>query len=422
MLHIFIVMLLLGISHSVCFYVMTKPKYSAYQTALIYAGYTVLFVGLSMLSSAFLKDKTYAVGIGFAITITVALFVFMLTSADERCKKIFLFLSYANVFCICVCVSLVLCNMLLKNASEAYLYCARNITRTVLLILIAFVYVRFLRSYVKAVSGKQRKIFYSISTVSVLFLLIFTLCLIMIYTKKDAGNYILFFAVAVLVYGATLWVVFGTIKFMISENNTALVYQNMTYLHESLKTAKKNEMSLKAVRHDFRHHNRNIETMLKNGKVSEVLSYLKQYNDSLDEIKSTDFCPNITVNAILNSFWQKAKNSGIDISIEADISEDTLISDMDFNAVLSNLLENAINGCMECRKNGSIKLNIRTVDDKTVIVCSNSCKRDIVVEHDMLYNRGIGISSIILAIRKYNGNIKYSYANETLTACIILNS
>lgn len=177
MLHIFIVMLLLGISHSVCFYVMTKPKYSAYQTALIYAGYTVLFVGLSMLSSAFLKDKTYAVGIGFAITITVALFVFMLTSADERCKKIFLFLSYANVFCICVCVSFVLCNMF-KNASEAYLYCVRNITRTVLLILIAFVYVRFLRSYVKVVSGKQRKIFYSISTVS-----------------------ILFFAVAVLVYG-----------------------------------------------------------------------------------------------------------------------------------------------------------------------------------------------------------------------------
>lgn len=162
--------------------------------------------------------------------------------------------------------------------------------------------------------------------------------MIIFYSKESIRNYIPVFATAVLMYAAVLWVIFGVIKFMIAENNTALAYQNVAYLQEQLKTARENELSAKAVRHDVRHHNRNIEAMLKADKVQETLAYLKQYNDSLDEIKLNDFCPNITVNAILNSFYTKAKSNGISISVEADIAEITAISDMDFNAILSNLL------------------------------------------------------------------------------------
>lgn len=67
---------------------------------------------------------------------------------------------------------------------------------------------------------------------------------------------------------------------------------------------------------------------------------------------------------------------------------------MDFVAILSNLLENAVNGCSECRSGGEIKVNIRTVADKTVIVCSNPCRADIQIENNMIKNRGIGIASI----------------------------
>ena len=54
---------------------------------------------------------------------------------------------------------------------------------------------------------------------------------------------------------------------------------------------------------------------------------------------------------------------------------------MDFVAILSNLLENALNGCKECNSGGEIKVNIRSVADKTVSVCSKDvykrqgCKR-----------------------------------------------
>ncbi|UKI37062.1 MAG: hypothetical protein L6V93_02230 [Clostridiales bacterium] len=46
------------------------------------------------------------------------------------------------------------------------------------------------------------------------------------------------------------------------------------------------------------------------------------------------------MNAIFEQlFIQKAQKNGISISAEADIKENTTISDMDFVAVLSNLLE-----------------------------------------------------------------------------------
>ena len=111
----------------------------------------------------------------------------------------------------------------------------------------------------------------------------------------------------------------------------------------------------------------------------------------------------MTVNAILSSFYTKAQNDGICVSVEADTQEETAVSNMDFVAILSNILENAINGCKECGSHGEIKVNIRTVSDKTVIVCSNPCKPGLVIENNMIKQKGIGMESMLTAARKYGG-------------------
>ena len=339
MIHIFLVMTMIGISHSICFWVMTEPKFSMRKTAFIYSGYFVAFICLAMMSYAAFGNSAVFYAISFASTIVAAFFIFLFTSADPLCKNFF-----------------------------------------------------------------------------ALFVVIFNA------EYEQMNKYIPFFAVSVLIYISVLWVIFGTIQSMIAESSTELIKQKATYLQNQLKTAKENELAAKTVRHDFRHHNQNIETLLKKGEIQEALNYLKQYNDSLEAAKLSEFCPNITVNAILNSFYSKAQKNGISVSVEADIKEDTAISDMDFVAVLSNLLENAINGCIECKSNGEIKVNIRAVAGKTVIVCSNPCRQDISIENNMIINRGIGIAGMLSAIRKYSGDIKYGYDNGTLTACIILNS
>lgn len=423
MIHIFAAMVLLGISHLVSFWAMTELKYSRRKTAAIYLGFFVAFVCFGMLTYSMFGDSPGYYAAAFSSTIVMAFFIFILNSADPICKKIFLFISYANVFSMFVCISLIICSVFFKEEPKIVVYYARNIIRTLLFIPVAFIYIRFLRSSVRAVSGKRIKTWYSISVVSVLFLIIFALFVVIFNAEyENLDRYIPFFTVSVLIYISVLWVIFGTIQSMIAESNAELINSKAAYLQGQLKTARENELTSKTIRHDFRHHNQNLESMLKKGEVEEALSYLKQYNDSLDAARLNDFCPNITVNAILNSFFTKAQKNGITVSVAADVKEKTAISDMDFVAVLSNLLENAINGCIECKSDGEIEVNIRTVADKTVIVCSNPCIQDISIENNMIKNRGIGIAGMLSAIRKYGGDIKYSYDSGRLTVCIILNT
>lgn len=423
MIHVFTVCILLAFSHMLSFWVMTEPKYSVRKTMLIYSVFCTAFVCILMLFYAMLGNGPGYYAIGFTSTIIVAFVIFILTSADPPCKKIFLFISYANVFSMFMCISLILCSIFFKGAPNLVIYYARNIIRTFMFIPTALIYIHFLRPTVRAVSGKQRKTWYSIVFVSLLFLAIFALFLVLFHTEYEHINrYIPFFTASVLLYCSTLWVIFGTIQSMIDESNTELINQNVAYLQGQLKTAKENELSAKTVRHDIRHHNQNIAAMLKNGEIREAMKYLEQYDDSLDAVRMNEFCSHITVNAILSSFYNKAQSMGISVSVRADTNEATHITDMDFVAVLSNLLENAVNGCTECGSGGEIKVNIRTVADKTVIVCSNPCKKDIPIENNMIKNRGIGIASMLSAIRKYDGNIKYSLDNGILTVCIILNS
>ncbi len=423
MIHIFAAMVLLGISHLVSFWAMTELKYSRRKTAFIYLGFFVMFVCFVMLTYSMFGDSPGYYAAAFSSTIVMAFFIFILNSADPICKKIFLFISYANVFSMFVCISLIICSVFFKEEPKIVVYYARNIIRTLLFIPVAFIYIRFLRSSVRAVSGKRIKTWYSISVVSVLFLIIFALFVVIFNSEyENIDRYIPFFTVSVLIYISVLWVIFGTIQSMIAESNAELINSKAAYLQGQLKTARENELTSKTIRHDFRHHNQNLESMLKKGEVEEALSYLKQYNDSLDAARLNDFCPNITVNAILNSFFTKAQKNGISVSVAADVKEKTAISDMDFVAVLSNLLENAINGCIECKSDGEIEVNIRTVADKTVIVCSNPCIQDISIENNMIKNRGIGIAGMLSAIRKYGGDIKYSYDSGRLTVCIILNT
>lgn len=423
MIHIFAAMVLLGISHLVSFWAMTELKYSRRKTAAIYLGFFVAFVCFVMLTYAAFGDSHGYYAAAFSSTIVMAFFIFILNSADPICKKIFLFISYANVFSMFVCISLIICSVFFKEEPKIVVYYAKNIIRTLLFIPVAFIYIRFLRSSVREVSGKRIKTWYSIAVVSVLFLIIFALFVVIFNAEyENLDRYIPFFTVSVLIYISVLWVIFDTIQSMIAESNAELINSKAAYLQGQLKTARENELTSKTIRHDFRHHNQNLESMLKKGEVEEALSYLKQYNDSLDAARLNDFCPNITVNAILNSFYTKAQKNGISVSVAADVKEKTAISDMDFVAVLSNLLENAINGCIECKSDGEIEVNIRTVADKTVIVCSNPCIQDISIENNMIKNRGIGIAGMLSAIRKYGGDIKYSYDSGRLTVCIILNT
>lgn len=361
-------------------------------------------------------------GIAFSATIAAGFLIFIWTSSDVFCKKLFLFISYSNLFCIFHFVAVLICNALFPSMSGIEMQYARNIARTLLYIPTVLAYIKFFRPRMRTVPVKKRRTWYSISLVSILFLAAFASFVMLFYPHRvHREENIFLFAVVVLIYGSVLWVVFETIRYMNDESKMELIEKNTGYLQGQLALAKENELAARTIRHDFRHHNQNIAALLQKGDIKEALRYVQQYHDSLDAAKPKVFCPHATVNAILSSFSIKAQKDGILMSASADTQQESSIADMDFVAILSNLLENALNGCKECGSHGEIHVDIHTVSNKTVIVCRNPCKPGLAIENGMLLTRGTGIDSMVLAARKYGGNIRYTLENNVLTVCVILN-
>lgn len=428
MIHVIAAMTFTSLTHLVCFAAMTERRYSVKKTALIYAALGLVFICLAtIVYLLFGGQSAYLIPVAFSVTIVLSFFVFIFTSADSFCKKLFLFVSYANIFCMIQCVAFILYAVCFHGLSEAGGIYVKNIIKTLLYIPVVFVYFKFLRPAVRSVPGTKKRTWHSLSLVSALFLMVFALFVTHFgnyynHISNDADENLFLFCAAVLLYFSVLWVVFGTIRYMIEENKMELIQKNTEYLQGQLAVARENDLLTKTIRHDFRHHNQNIAVLLEKGDVTEALRYIKQYNDSLGAAKLKEFCPHVTVNAILNHFYSKAQNEGISVSVVADTPEESPIADMDFVAILSNLLKNALNGCKECGSHGEIRVDVRSISDKEVIVCSNPCKPGLAIENGMLRKKGTGIDSIVLAVRKYDGDIRYELEDDRLTACVILNT
>lgn len=420
--HLVMTSLLMVATHIACFAAMTERKYSVKKTLLLYGLYALFFIVWALLAFMLLgKTSPHVISFSFVGTIVPAVALFLYTSADSFSKKLFLILTYANIFCIILCLSVLLCDSLLPGLSSVGQIYARSIVRIALTVPAILLYLRYARPYMRTVPGDKRRTWYSISLVSALFLFVFSLLVALIMRNTRDTVYSMLFGTTTVIFVAVLWVIFGTIQSMSAEARMELINQNVQYLQGQLATARENAMAAKAMRHDFRHHMQNLALLLRQEKPQEAEHYIEEFIHSLDTASQIDFCPHVTVNAILNNFYNCTQKEGIAVSVTAEVPEDTAIADMDFVAILSNLLENACNGCAACGSHGKITVSLRIKKGKLVIVCSNPCAPGLVIVDDMIEPKGTGIESILMAVDKYDGNIRYHLQDGIVTASLVLN-
>ena len=322
---------------------MTERKYPIKKTILLYGLYAIFFTLWAILAYSLLgKDSPYVIPFSFVGTILPAILLFLYTSSDSFSKKIFLIVTYANLFCIIICLSILICDGLFPNLSIVKQMYIRSLVRILLNVPAVLLYLWFARPYMRTVPGDRKRTWYSISLVSFLFLTVFATLINFLMRDGHTVEQMILFITTLMIYCAVLWIVFGTIQHMNAEVKMELITQNVQYLQGQLAMAKEHASTAKAMRHDFRHHMQNIDLLLKQQKPQEAIHYIEEFIQSLDTASQIDFCPHITANAILNNFYNQAQKEGIPISITADTPEHITIADMDFVAILSNLLENAV--------------------------------------------------------------------------------
>jgi two-component system sensor histidine kinase AgrC len=97
--------------------------------------------------------------------------------------------------------------------------------------------------------------------------------------------------------------------------------------HSELASLRQMQNIAAAYRHDMRHHFAILQGMASEGNIEKLKTYLKVAQSDIDAITPTRFCENETVNLILSTFYTKAKNSGVTMTVDAKLPSSIPLSD-----------------------------------------------------------------------------------------------
>ena len=154
--------------------------------------------------------------------------------------------------------------------------------------------------------------------------------------------------------------------------NNRLLERQLETLEESVETGRR-------IRHDVRHHIAVIAEFTRRGQRKELLQYLKEYEEEIAQNIPETICANAAVNNILVAYTSKARNEGIQVTLDVKVGKDVLVSSLDLVTILANAYENAIYACMEVKKNQKgrecfIHLMLKIRKGKLIIICRNTCR------------------------------------------------
>jgi len=208
------------------------------------------------------------------------------------------------------------------------------------------------------------------------------------------------------------------------QSEKELLELNDQLLRQQLDLMKEAEKEAARVRHDIRHHILLIEESIQKGELENLTRYLKQYGEDIENGKQKPVCGNRTVNSILSAYARQAKRHDINVTMDVRVTEGLIIRDIDWVAILANVFENAIHGCihsgMPVQK---IHICIAKKGNKIIIQCRNTSAGDIRFHNGLPLSGtggGVGVSSIIKTASRYDGETDFAVKDGEFITRILL--
>ncbi len=176
-------------------------------------------------------------------------------------------------------------------------------------------------------------------------------------------------------------------------------------------------------RHDYRHHIQAMKVHAVNGEYEEIGRYLDMLDDDLTNVETVIKTGNRMADAILNSKLSIAAKNGITVKAEAKIPVSLRVSELDLCIIIGNLLDNAIDACMELPvEKRLIRIYMEMKGNFLYLALTNTSggKKKKNFRSTKGAGHGFGISRMDAVVEKYGGYITRASEDEAFSTEVLL--
>ena len=184
--------------------------------------------------------------------------------------------------------------------------------------------------------------------------------------------------------------------------------------------------NLRNMRHELRNHFMCMDALIQNNQYKQLHEYFNTLFHSNLLISDMIESGNNVVNAILNQKKSYAFSKGIHMHAQAFLPEQIGVKDYDMCAVVSNLLDNAIEACEEI-DNPSVWVDLSILKNYVSITVRNPVTEDVIKENPQLdttkdnkQNHGLGIKIIRSIIDQYDGMLSFEMRDGLFVASAMM--
>lgn len=248
-------------------------------------------------------------------------------------------------------------------------------------------------------------------------------CLIWNYAFEGVGNPmpLLFAYILIVVLNVLLYIMMNRMqRSSVMKEEYRLSQINLAAQEKFAVETRERYSEMRTLRHDMKHYFTAAAELLSDGKYDEAKDYIERVLDEKIIPAAVGVSTgSAVIDAVINNKIAVCAQNGIEMKCVID----TVFggNDIDISILLSNLLDNAINGCD--RANPRLELVIGTKKSLTYIIVKNSIASSVLAENPELKtddadksSHGFGIESVRRIAEKHGGSVEFKEEDDLFIA------
>ena len=226
-----------------------------------------------------------------------------------------------------------------------------------------------------------------------------------------------------------LSVLYHRIKLKGQQAQLDLINIRNELLNQNLNDVKHLHQERGRLAHDMKEHLSVLYNLAKDEGSEKLCAYIEKIHSPLKDIVRIENTGNEFLDTILTVKKQQALKQGIAIDIDCDIISPLNIEPVDLTAILSNLLENALEACekVEDKDERYIFVSIKSQGAFLNMRIENSANDTLIKQNTQMRTtkknkelHGIGLKSVRSSVERYQGDIIFEQQDGVFIVSIVL--